>query len=71
MRMKYARKLSIFYYVKKSSKLLVFLFLCWEIIKFLNASMLKKVVFELVQQLHHATKIVNVAIVVSDCADQL
>jgi len=28
MRMKYARKLSIFYYVKKSSKLLVFLFLC-------------------------------------------
>jgi len=33
--------------------------------------MLKKVVFELVQQLHHATEIVNVAIVVSDCADQL
>jgi len=42
MRMKYARKLSIFYYVWKSSKLLVFLFPCWDIIKFLNASMLKK-----------------------------
>ena len=28
----------------------------------------KKVVFELVQQLHHATKITNVAIVVSACA---
>jgi len=67
----YAKKLSIFYYVKKSSKLLVFLFLCWEIIKFLNASMLKKVVFELVQQLHDATEIANVAIALAALADKL
>ena len=39
--------------------------------KFLNASMLKTVVFELVQQFNHATEIGNnVANAVSACADQ-
>jgi len=70
MRIKYARKLSIFYYVWKSSNRLVFLFTGWDIIKFLNASLLKKAVFELVQQFYHATAIANVAIVVSACAGQ-
>jgi len=68
--MKYARKLSIFYYAYKSSKLLVLIFPCWDIIKFLNASILKKAIFELVQQFHHVTEIANVAIAVSACADQ-
>jgi len=38
--------------------------------KFLNASILKKALFELVQQFHHATELANVAIAVSACADQ-
>jgi len=33
--------------------------------------MLKKAVFELVQQFYHATEIVNVANALSACADQL
>ena len=32
----------------------VFLFHCWDIIKYLNASMLSTAVFELVQQFYHA-----------------
>jgi len=32
--------------------------------------MLKKAVFELVQQFHHATEIANVAIALSACTDQ-
>ena len=64
MRMKYARKLNFCDYVWKSSKLLVFLFHCWDIIKFLNA------VSELVQQLYHATEIADVVTAVSACADQ-
>ena len=70
MRIKYARKLSIFRYVKESSKFLVFLFPCWDIFKCLNASMLKTAVSELVQQIYHAAEIGNVASPVSACADQ-
>jgi len=55
--------------VQKSSKLLVFLFPCGGVIKFLNASVLKKAVFVLAQQ-YHATEIANVANAVSACADQ-
>ena len=58
-----------FRYVWRSSKLSVFLFPCWDI-KFLNASVLNKAVFELVQQFYDATEIGNVAIAVSACADQ-
>ena len=47
-----------------------FLFPCWDIIKCLNASMLKSAVFELVQQFYHATEIDNVAKTVSARADQ-
>ena len=37
---------------------LIFLFPCWDIMKCLNASMLKTAVFELVQQFYHATYLV-------------
>ena len=47
-----------------------FLSPCWDIIKCLNASMLKSAVFELVQQFYHATEIGEVANAVSACADQ-
>ena len=70
MRIKYARKLYIFCYAQKSSKRLVFLFPCWDIIKCLNTSALKTAVFELVQQFYHAREIGNVASAVSACADQ-
>jgi len=53
-----------------SSKLSVFLFPRWGIIKCLNASMQTTAVFELVQQFYHATEIGNVANAVSACADQ-
>ena len=53
----------------KSSKRLVFLFPCWDIIKCLNASVLTTAVFELVQQFFHATEIGNVANALSVCAD--
>jgi len=36
----------------------------------LNGSVLKTVVFELMQQFHHATEVVNIASAVSACADQ-
>ena len=55
MRIKHARRLSLFCYVQKSSKLLVFLFPCWYIIKCWNASLLTTAIFELVQQFYHAT----------------
>jgi len=67
MRIKYARKLS---YSVEVNKRLVFLFPCWDIMKCLNASMLKTAVFELVQQFYHATEIGNVVNAVSACADQ-
>ena len=66
MSINYAKKLSIFRYLKKSSKLLVFLFPCLDIFKCLIASMLETALFELVQQFYHATEIDNV----SACADQ-
>jgi len=43
--MKFARKLSIFCYVWTSSKRLVLVFPCWDIMKCLNASMLTIAVF--------------------------
>ena len=65
-----ARKLSIFcnVWLWKTSKILVFLFLCWVIIKRMNASMLTTAVFELVQQFHHVAETGNVANAVSTCA---
>jgi len=54
----------------KSSKRLVFLFTCLDIIKCLNASVLTTAVFELVQQFYHAVQIANVANGVSVCADE-
>jgi len=54
----------------KSSKHLVFLFPCSDIIKCLNGSMLTTAVFELVQQFYHATEIANVANGVNARADQ-
>ena len=69
MRVRYAGKFS-FFYVWKSSILLVFLFVCCDIIKCLNASMSTTAVFELVEQFYHATEIGNVANGVSACADQ-
>ena len=54
----------------KSSKCLVFLLPCWDIIKCLNASRLTTAVFELMQQFYHAAEIANVANAVSACADQ-
>jgi len=41
-----------------------------DIIKFLNASVLKKAVSELMQQFYHATEIANVANAVKACSDQ-
>jgi len=67
---KHATKQSFYCYVQRSSKRLVFLFPCWDIIKRLNASMLKTAVFEIVQQFYHATEIGNVANAVSACVDQ-
>jgi len=52
------------------SKFLVFLFPCWDIVKCLNASMLKTAVSELVQQFYHAKEFGNVANTISACADQ-
>jgi len=63
------KKLSIFF-MYRSPENLVFLFPCWDIMKCLNASMLKAAVFELVQQFYHATEFGNVASTVSTCADQ-
>jgi len=51
-------------------QILVFIFPCWDIINFLNASMFQKALFELVQQFYHATENANVATAVSACADQ-
>jgi len=51
-------------------QILVFLFPCWDIIKCLNASILKTPVSELVQQFYHATEIGNVVNAPSACADQ-
>jgi len=69
MRIKYASILSIFCYVWKSRKL-SFPFPCWDIMKYLNASMLETAVFELVQQFYHATEFGNVAYTINACADQ-
>jgi len=54
----------------KSSKRLVFLLPCWDIIKCLNASTLTTAVIELVQQFYHATEIADIANAFSACADQ-
>ena len=70
MRIKYARKLSFCCFVEKTSKFLVFLFPCWDIIKCLDASILTTAAFELVQQFYHAAEIGNVANAVITCADQ-
>ena len=51
-------------------QILFFLFLCWDIIKCLNASVLTTAVFELGQQFYHATETGNVANTVSTCAAQ-
>ena len=67
--MECGRKLSIFCYVKKSSKLLVFLFLLRHF-HTPECFYIKTAVFELVQQIYHATEIDNVANAVSACADQ-
>jgi len=67
---KYASKLSSFCYVQKSSKFLVSFIPAETLFKCLDASMLKTVVFELVQQFYHATEICNVASAVSPCAAQ-
>jgi len=48
-----------------------FPFICWDITKCLNASMLKTAVFELLLEFYHATEIGNVANAVGVCADQL
>jgi len=53
----------------RSPENLVFLFPCWDIMKYLNASMLKTAHFELVQQFYHATEFGDVANAVSACAD--
>ena len=72
MRIKYARKLSFFsvYIEVQQTSTVVFLFPSWDIIKWLNASILTTAVFELVQQFYHATETGNVANAVSVCADQ-
>ena len=62
--------MSILRYLRKPSKLLVFLFPCLDIFKCLNASMLKTAVFELVRLIYHATEISNVVNGVGACADQ-
>ena len=69
MRMKYATQEN-FQFLLRIAVQQTFSFPSWDIIKFLNASMLKKAVFELVQQFYHATEIANVANAVSACADQ-
>jgi len=51
-------------------QILAFLFPCWDIITYLNASVLTTGVFELLQQFNHATKIGNVANAVSACPYQ-
>ena len=45
-----------FFVMYRSQENLVFLFPCWNIMKCLNACMLKTAVFELVQQFCHATE---------------
>jgi len=70
MHMKYARNLSIFLLWIAVQQTFSFPFPCWDIIKFLNAPILKEAVFELVKQFYHATEIANVANAVSACADQ-
>jgi len=69
MRIKYARKLSIFCYVQKSSKL-SFPFPLLRHYEMPECSYVKNICFELVQQLYHATEFGNVANTVSACADQ-
>ena len=59
-----------FCYVQKSSKFLLFLLPCWDIIKCLVASMLATADFELVQRFYHTTETGNVANAVSICAAQ-
>ena len=68
MRTKYAKKTLDFLLSIEFSKILVFLFFFWNIIKFLNASILTTAVFELVQQFYHVTEIGNLATAVSTCA---
>jgi len=57
MSIKYTKKLEIFCYVQTSSKFLVFLFPCWDLIKCLNTSMLTTALSEIVQQFYHPTEI--------------
>ena len=65
------RKKTFVFACAEVQQTLFFLSPCWDIIKYLNTSMLTTAVFELVQQFYHATETGNVANVVSACADQL
>jgi len=69
MRMKYARKLSIFCYVYMSRKL-SFPFPLLRHYEMPECFSVKNCCFELVQQFYHATELGNVANTVSACADQ-
>jgi len=69
MRIKHARKLSFCLLCIEVQQTFSFLFPCWDIIKYLNASVLKTAVFELVQQFYDVTEIGNVANTVSTCID--
>jgi len=71
MRIKYARKLSIFLLFIDVQKTFSFPFSLLRHNKCLNASMLATAaVFELVQQFYHATEIGSEADAVNTCADQ-
>ena len=54
----------------KQTFTVVFFFPCWDIVKWLNASILITAVFEREQQFCHATETGNVANAVSACSDQ-
>jgi len=70
MRVKYARKLSIFCYVQMPRKL-SFLFPLLRHFEMPECFSVKKCCYELVQQFYHATEFGNVANTVRTCADQL
>jgi len=67
---KIRKKTFVVCHVCKSSKLLVFLFPCRDIVKCLNASMLTTAVFVFIQQFYHTTEIGNEANTISACANQ-
>jgi len=69
MRIKFARKLSIFFYVLKSIKVR-FPFPLLRHYEMPECFYVKSCCFELVQQFYHATEIGNVANAASACAEQ-